>query len=221
MALRKTPSADLKRTYGFFVQVGMIASLLLLILAFTANLERGETMEIEQIEQEVVQMEEILQTKQIQKPPPPPRPPVPVEVPNDEILEDDDLDLDASLDLDAPINVPPPPPPPEEEEEIEEPEIFEIVEQMPELIGGISGLQAKARYPEIARKANIEGRVIVQFVVNENGDVSQPSILRGISGGCDEEAIRVITEHAKFIPGRQRGRPVSVKMSLPIVFKLR
>ncbi len=221
MALRKTPSADLKRTYGFFVQVGMIASLLLLILAFTANLERGETMEIEQIEQEVVQMEEILQTKQIQKPPPPPRPPVPVEVPNDEILEDDDLDLDASLDLDAPINVPPPPPPPEEEEEIEEPEIFEIVEQMPELIGGISGLQAKARYPEIARKANIEGRVIVQFVVDENGDVSQPSILRGISGGCDEEAIRVITEHAKFIPGRQRGRPVSVKMSLPIVFKLR
>ncbi len=221
MALRKAPAADLKRTYGFFVQVGMIASLLLLILAFNANLERGEAMEIEQVQQEVVQMEEILQTEQIQKPPPPPRPPVPVEVPNDEILEDDELDLDASLDLDAPINVPPPPPPPEEEEVIEEPEIFEIVEQMPELIGGISGLQSKARYPEIARKANMEGRVIVQFIVDENGDVSEPTVSRGIGGGLDQEAIRVITEHAKFIPGRQRGRPVKVKFSLPIQFKLR
>lgn len=221
MALRKTPAVDLKRRYGFFVQVGMIASLLILILAFNANLERGEPSEIEQIQQEVVQMEEILQTKQIQKPPPPPRPPVPIEVPNDEILEDDDLDLDASLDLDAPINVPPPPPPPDEEDEIDEPEIFEIVEQMPELIGGIGGLQAKARYPEIARRANVEGRVIVQFIVDENGNVSEPTILRGIGGGCDQEAIRVITEHAKFIPGRQRGRPVSVKMSLPIIFKLR
>ena len=178
-------------------------------------------MEIEQAEQEVVQMEEILQTKQIQKPPPPPRPPVPVEVPDDEILEDDDLDLDASLDLDAPINVPPPPPPPDEEEEIDEPEIFEIVEQSPELIGGIGGLQAKARYPEIARKANIEGMVTIQFVVDENGNVSDPTILRGIGGGCDQEAIRVITEHAKFIPGRQRGRAVKVRMSLPIRFKLR
>jgi len=221
MALRKTPAADLKRTYGFFVQVGMIASLLLLILAFNASLQRGDTMEIEQLEQEVVQMEDILQTKQIQKPPPPPRPPVPVEVPNDEILEDDDLDLDASLDLDAPINVPPPPPPPDEEEEIDEPEIFEIVEQMPELIGGIGALQAKARYPEIARKANVEGRVIVQFVVDENGDIREPVILRGIGGGCDEEAIRIITEHAKFVPGRQRGRAVPVKFSLPITFKLR
>ena len=63
MALRKSPKADLKRTYGFFVQVGMIASLLLLILAFNASLERGDAMEIEQIEQEVVQMEEILQTE--------------------------------------------------------------------------------------------------------------------------------------------------------------
>ncbi len=221
MALRKTPRADLKRTYGFFVQVGMIISLLLLILAFTTNIQRGDTMEIEQIEQISVQIDDILQTEQIQKPPPPPRPPVPVEVPNDEILEDDDLDLDSSLDLDAPISLPPPPPPPDEEEENDEPEIFEIVEQMPELIGGIGALQAKARYPEIARKANVEGRVIVRFVVDENGNVRDPTILRGIGGGCDIEAIRVITEHAKFVPGRQRGRAVPVKFTLPIVFKLR
>ena len=221
MALRKHPHADLKRSYGFFAQVGMIAALLLLILAFNANLERGEGMEIEQVEQEVMEMEEVLQTKQIQKPPPPPRPPVPVEVPNDEILEDDELDLDASLDLDDPILAAPPPPPSDEEPDEEpEPEIFEIVEQRPELIGGMAGLMRNIKYPEIARKASVEGRVIVQFIVDENGNVHNPVVLRGIGGGCDQEALRVIGE-AKFVPGRQRGRAVKVKMTQPVVFKLR
>lgn len=221
MALNKNPKADLKRTYGFFVQVGMIVSLALLIVAFRVNLDRGDGLVIDQVEQEVVQMEEVLQTKQIQKPPPPPRPPVPVEVPNDEILDDEDLDLDASLDLDDPIlAAPPPPPPPDEEEVEEEPEIFVIVEQTPELIGGQSSLMEKINYPEIARKANVEGRVFLQFVVDENGNVHDPAVVRGIGAGCDEEALRVISE-AKFIPGRQRGRAVKVKMSMSVLFKLR
>ena len=218
MALKKHPKADLKRTYGFFVQVGMIASLLLLILAFNMTLDRGDGLEIEQVEQEVVQMEEVLQTKQIQKPPPPPRPPVPVEVPNDEILDDIDLDLDASLDLDDPILAPPPPPPADEEVQEEEPEIFEIVEENPELIGGQASL--KINYPEIARKANVEGRVFLQFIVDEQGNVHNPVVVRGIGAGCDEEALRVISQ-AKFTPGRQRGRAVQVRMSFSILFKLR
>ena len=221
MALNKNPKADLKRTYGFFVQVGMIVSLALLIVAFRVNLDRGDGLEIDQIEQEVVQMEEVQQTKQIPKPPPPPRPPVPVEVPNDEILDDDDLDLDASLDLSDPIlDLPPPPPPPDEEVEEEEPEFFEIVEQNPELIGGNEGLMKQIRYPEIARKANVEGRVFLQFIVDREGNVTKPTVTRGIGAGCDEEALRVISE-AKFIPGRQRGRAVPVKMSWSILFKLR
>ena len=222
MAIRKNPKADLRKTYGVVVEIGMIAALLLLILAFRMNLDRGETMEFQQIEQEVVQMEEILQTKQIQKPPPPPRPPVPVEVPNDEILEDDDLDLDASLDIEEPLaNLPPPPPPEEEEEEPEpEPEIFVVVEQMPELIGGLGEIQKKIKYPEIARKAGVEGRVIIQFIVDESGNVSEPAVVRGIGAGCDEEALRVVRE-AKFKPGKQRGKSVKVKMSLPITFKLK
>ena len=177
-------------------------------------------MEIEQIEQEVVQMEEILQTKQIQKPPPPPRPPVPVEVPNDEVLEDDDLDLDASLDIDEPLTALPPPPPAEEKEEEPETEIFQIVEDKPELIGGLSGLAAKIKYPEIARKAGVEGKVFVEFIVNEQGNVYNATIARGIGAGCDQEALRVISE-AKFTPGRQRGKAVKVRMTLPIQFKLR
>src|SRR5690606_38880067 len=143
--------------------------------------------------QEIVQMEEITQTKQEIKPPPPPRPPVPVEVPDDEILEDDELELDASLDIDEPLsNLPPPPPPPAEEEPEPEPEIFVIVEEMPELIGGLGDLQRKVQYPEIAKKAGVEGRVILQFTVDEQGNVVDPVVIKGRGAGLDQEALRVI-----------------------------
>ena len=197
----------------------MILTLALLIVAFRLDMRANSDFDVSLAEQEVVQMEEIQQTQQIEKPPPPPRPPVPVEVPNDEILEDDELELDVSLDLDAAVDLPPPPPPAEEEEE-PEPEIFVIVEQMPDLIGGLGELQKKIRYPEIAKKAGVEGRVIVQFVVNEQGMVENPVVVRGIGAGCDEEAIRAVQD-ARFTPGKQRGKAVKVKMSLPITFKLK
>jgi periplasmic protein TonB len=219
MALRKTEKADLKKRYTLFVEVGMVLTLALLIVAFRADFRANSEFDVTLAEQETVQMEEIQQTQQIEKPPPPPRPPVPVEVPNDEILEDDDLDLDVSLDLDAAVALPPPPPPPDDEPE-PEPEIFVIVEQMPDLIGGLGALQKKIKYPEIAKKAGVEGRVIVQFVVNERGDVESPVVVRGIGAGCDEEALRAVAD-AKFTPGRQRGTNVKVKMSLPITFKLK
>jgi periplasmic protein TonB len=220
MALRKTEKADLKTRYPLFIEFGMILTLALLIVAFRMDMRVDDSFNNALSEQEVVQMEEILQTQQIEKPPPPPRPPVPVEVPNDEILDDDDLELDMSLDLDAPIaDLPPPPPPPADEPE-PEPEIFVIVEQMPELIGGLGALQSEIRYPEIAKKAGVEGRVIVQFVVNEQGIVENPVVVRGIGAGCDEEAIKAVRQ-ARFTPGKQRGKAVKVKMSLPVTFKLK
>ncbi|MDX1741851.1 MAG: energy transducer TonB [Rhodothermales bacterium] len=220
MALRKTDKANIRQRYPLFVQVGLVLSLALLILAFKLDLRKEAEFEIVMPEQEVVQMEEIQQTKQIQKPPPPPRPPVPVEVPDDEILEDDELDLDASLDIDEVMDLPPPPPPAAEEEEEAEPEIFVIVEDMPELIGGLESVQKRINYPPIAKKAGVEGRVIVQFVVDEAGSVVDPVVVRGIGAGCDDEAIRAVSL-AKFKPGKQRGKPVRVKMSLPITFKLK
>lgn len=197
----------------------MVITLGLLIVAFRLDLRVEENFEVALTDQEVVQMEEIIQTAQVEKPPPPPRPPVPVEVPDDEVLEDDELDLDMSLDIDEVPDLPPPPPPKEEEKE-EEPEIFVIVEQSPELIGGLPGLQKKIKYPEIAKKAGVEGRVFLQFVVDEQGNVHDPVVTRGIGAGCDEEAIRAILE-AKFKPGKQRGKAVKVKMSLPITFRLK
>lgn len=218
MALRKTEKADLRNRYPLFIEVGLVLTLTILIVAFRWDVSVDEAFTVNLQKQEVVQMEDIQQTQHIEKPPPPPRPPVPVEVPNDEILEDDVLDLDMSLDIDEIVDLPPPPPPAVKEEL--EPEIFVIVEQSPELIGGLSGLQKKIKYPEIAKKAGVEGRVFLQFVVDEFGNVHDPVITRGIGAGCDEEAIRAILT-AKFRPGKQRGKAVKVKMSLPITFRLK
>lgn len=108
-------------------------------------------------------------------------------------------------------HAPPAPPSP--------PEVFMVVEQMPELIGGLEGLVSELRYPPIAQKAGIEGRVIVQFIVDKDGHVRAPRVIRGLGAGLDQEALRVI-QHAHFRPGRQRGRAVAVKMSIPITFRL-
>ena len=218
MALHKEDKYNLKNRYTLYMEAGLIVTLGILIVAFRADWSNRSDFEIVLPEQEQITMEEIQQTEQIEQPPPPPRPPVPVEVPNDEILEDDALDLDASLDLDAPVFLPPPPAPVEEEEE--EPEIFLIVEQYPEMIGGMAALYDEIKFPEIARKAGVEGRVFLQFVVDEEGNVQDPVITRGIGAGIDEEAIRAISK-MKFAPGKQRGRAVKVRMSLPITFKLK
>ena len=224
MALRKTDKANLRNRYSLFVEIGMVLSIGILVLAFRTDFTAEQEFEIALQEQETVQMEEITQTQHSDAPPPPPRPPVPVEVPNDVLLQNDELDLDASLDLDDPfVSRTPPPPPVVEEEELaeeEEPEIFVIVEETPVLLGGLSSIQQRINYPEIAQKANVEGRVIVQFIVDEEGNVSNAEVTRGIGAGCDEEAIRAVMQ-AKFNPGRQRGKAVRVRMSLPITFKLR
>jgi len=216
MALRKTEKADLRSKYPMMIEIGLIASLLLLITAFTVDYRAESQFEIREEKQIVVEMEEIEQTQQIEKPPPPPRPPVPIEVPNDEVLEDEIIDIDAEINFDEPVVLPPPPPKAEEEE----PEIFIVVENMPELIGGIASLQKRVRYPEIAKKAGVEGTVFLQFVVDEQGNVVDPVVLKGIGAGCDEEALKAIRQ-AKFTPGKQRGKPVKVKFSLPVRFRLK
>lgn len=96
---------------------------------------------------------------------------------------------------------------------------FVVVEEMPKLKGGMEALQSKVEYPEIARKAGIEGRVTVQFIVNEQGGVENAQVVRGIGGGCDEQALAVVRQ-AQFTPGYQRDRPVRVQYALSINFRL-
>lgn len=228
MALRKTEKANLRSRYPLYIEIGLVAALLVLILAFKVDWRPSSDFEVVMDDQEIVQIEEVQQTRQEVAPPPPPAPPVPIEVPNDEILDDTDLNLDASLDLNAPaVDLPPPPPPPKEEKKAApppEPEVFVIVENMPEMIPnqekGMKQLNECIKYPEIARKAGVEGRVFVQFVVDEQGRVTDPVVTRGIGAGADEEALRCV-RMVKFKPGKQRGKPVRVKMSLPVTFKLK
>ena len=101
----------------------------------------------------------------------------------------------------------------------DEEDFFVVVEKMPELQGGMAALQAKVEYPQLAKRAGIEGRVTVEFIVNEQGDVENAKVVRGIGGGCDEEALRVVRD-AQFTPGYQKGRPVRVRYALSINYKL-
>ena len=218
MALRKNKGADLRSQYPLYVEIGLVLSLALLIVAFRVNMTTQKTFKVQMEEQETVDMKQIQQTKQEKEPPPPPKPPVPQEVPNNEVIEDQDVDFDASLDMDESLDTSQGPPEDEEEEE-EEQEIFMVVENQPELIGGMKALQQSVDYPDFAKKAGIEGRVIVQFVVDEKGNVKNPKVTRGVHKLLNEEAIKAVKDQ-KFKPGKQRGKPVKVQMSLPVTFRL-
>lgn len=219
MALRKKEGADLRSQYPLYVEIGLVLSLAILIVAFRVDLRSQNNFQVQMEEQETVDMKQIQQTKQEEEPPPPPKPPVPQEVPNDEVIEQDDVNFDASLDMDERLDVSEGPPDDEEEEEEEEQEIFMVVEEQPELIGGMKALQGSVDYPDFARKAGIEGRVIVQFVVDEQGNVQNPKVTRGVHKLLNEEAIKAVKDQ-KFKPGKQRGQAVKVQMSLPVTFRL-
>lgn len=201
------------------LELGFIFSLLVFIGLFNINIKPADTgNDFVLDQQETIFVEEIVQTKQELKAPPPPKPVIPMEVPNDEIIEDELIELDSELNLND-LSMDLPPPPKASDEELVEEEIFVVVEQMPELIGGIASVQQLINYPEMALNAGIEGRVVVQFIIDEEGNVIEPFVVRGIGGGCDEEAVRAVSQ-AKFIPGKQRGKPVRVRYSLPVTFRL-
>lgn len=213
----------LQNQYFLYLEVGTILSLLILIAAFQADWSPKREFQVNLQDQEIVEMEEVQQTEQQTEPPPPPKPPAPVEAPNNAVIEQQDVDFDASLDLDQELDVQEGPPPPDqseqEEEEEDEPEIFVVVEESPDC-GGISSLQEEVQYPEFARNAGLEGRVHVQFVVNEEGEVVNPTVTRGVHKLLDEEAVRAVKQ-LECTPGKQRGTPVKVRMSMPVSFQLR
>ncbi len=215
---RKNPKADLRKNYNVLFLLGVAVVLFLSIVAMKVDLRSGESDLDFSEEQEIVEMKEVVRTQQQEQPPPPPQPQVPVEVPNERVLEDQNVNFDMELDLDEELS---PPPEPDNTGSGEgEEEIFMAVQNMPELIGSRAELQSQVEYPRSCRIANIEGNVIVQFVVTTTGELTQFEIIQGIGGGCDEAAIEAIREHAEFSIGQQRGNPVPVRMSFPIVFRL-
>ncbi len=224
MEAKKTPKADLEGKKRTFLQIGIAIALGAALVAFEwKHYERPEvslgTLEIDFIEEEDIPI-----TRQEQPPPPPPPEPS-----QELIIVDDDVELEEefTIDMDAdvftevqeftPIQF-------EEEEEVDEDVIFTVVEDQPQFPGGEEArqkfLEDNLRYPQMAREAGIQGTVFVTFVVETDGSVTDVQILRGIGGGCDQEAVRVVQMMPRWEPGRQRGQPVRVQFNMPIRFRL-
>ena len=216
MALKKNPKFDLKRKYQRYWEISLIISLTMLIVAFKFFPEfKTEVIGID-APQELIMTEDVEATKQETAPPPPPKPPIPIEAPTDDVLDDVEIES-TELDMDAVIAAPPPPP--KKVEEDLEPVFFVAVEQMPEPIGGIAAIQKLIVYPEIAKRAGVQGRVYIKAYVDETGKVTKVELIRGIGAGCDEAAMKAVNS-VMFKPGKQRGKPVKVQVTVPVLFKL-
>jgi TonB family protein len=107
----------------------------------------------------------------------------------------------------------------ESDKPINEEDYLAIAENMPGPIGGMYSIQEKITYPEIARRAGLQGKVIIQAFINEEGNVTHTKIVKGLGGGIDEMASDAVRK-TKFNPGMQNGKPVKVQVTIPIVFKL-
>ena len=218
MIRRKQPEADLKLTYRKLlwgcVGISGLVHLLLFVVFPYFEVEAAATVEAPII----IQLEDIPETRQERRPPPPPRPVVPIptdnpDIPDDVTIETTDLDLDLD-DLE-------PPPPFEEiveevEIEEEEEEVVELwrVEKQPEVLSQIA-----PKYPEMARKASLEGRVTVIVLVGKDGKVIE--VEKVVGPEVFHEAARSAARQFVFSPAIQNDKPVKVRVALPFNFKLR
>ncbi|MEM6738331.1 MAG: TonB family protein [Bacteroidota bacterium] len=221
MEKRKKPEKDLRNKSGLFFQIGLFTALLLVVSAFEYK-QKDLNVVVCSLPTEA-EPEWIVPPTDIPPPPPPPKVVKNViEVPDDAIEDIPDeiiMDQDNLLDIEIPDVII------DDAPEVEPvPEIFTIVESMPEPEGGYEAfykfVNKKLKYPARARRMDIEGTVFMSFVVDENGDMTEIKILKGIGAGCDEEVLRIFEKPPKWIPGKQRGRAVKVNKVMPIKFVL-
>lgn len=220
---KKSPKAELESKKTLFIEIGLILSLVVVLFAF--EWKSYEKTELSLASRAVDDTpEEMIEITQHEKPPPPPAPPQQttiIEIVEDDMEIDDEIEIDVEADQETEVEEYIPV---EEDEEEEEAQIFTVVEAMPDFPGGdaarIKYLNENIKYPQMARESGIQGRVFVTFVVEKDGAVTDVRVLRGIGGGCDEEAIRVIKNMPKWKAGKQRGKPVRVQFNMPILFKL-
>ena len=161
---------------------------------------------------------------EINKPiiPPPPSPPVSIPelvevVKDEEIIDKPIILLDPEIDIDIVINV-------EEQEEPIVETIFDVVEEVPEFVGGVEKLYEylgnNINYPEQAKDFSIQGKVFVQFVVWKDGTIKDVNVVKGAHKLLNKEALRVILQMPKWKPGKQRGKAVNARFTLPIKFRI-
>jgi len=217
MPVIKNFRANLRAKYSRYFKISIILTLSFLIAAFKFSPYGEKKDEITILTQDIINVEDIANT--IQKPKPPPLPiPEPLLANLDEDLVEIDFN-ENDLDQDAQVDLPPPPPDPPVNDENE---IIDFLpsEDQPTPIGGISAIQEKVYYTEIGRKAEIEGTVVIQAVVDKQGNIIDAFVKKGIGGGLDEVALDAV-KNTKFHPGKQRGKPVNVRIWIPIKFVLK
>ena len=227
MEVKKSPKADLegKKTTGLLIGYVLILAVMFVAFEWTDRDKQvtTETGIVEPIfEEEMIPITE--QEEQKQAPPPPEAPKV------EEVLQiaENDANVEESTIQSSeennqaveikyvPVEV--------EEEEPEEQQIFQVVEEMPEFPGGMAEclkfIGKNVKYPTIAQENGVQGRVIIQFVVNQDGSIVDPVVMRSVDPYLDKEALRVIKMMPKWKPGKQRGKAVRVKYTVPVTFKL-
>lgn len=229
MEIKKSPKADLENKKDTGLLIGFVVVLAFLFVAFEWT-ERDIKIDTSQAIADIFIEEEMIPITEQQeevKPetPPPAAPPAIAEVLN---IVDDNADVEETViatteDTGQQVEIKFVPVE-EEEEEAEEAVIFDIVEKMPEFPGGDAALMKyladHIKYPTVAQENGIQGRVIVQFVVNKDGSIVDAKVARGVDPYLDKEALRVVSGMPKWKPGMQRNKPVRVKYTVPVMFRL-
>lgn len=216
MAIEKTPEADIRSKTRRWFELSLILALVLVTAAFAFFPELEKENVAISAGQEVVSVQDVDNTRQENRPPPPPRPPIPIEAPGADAI--DDIDISSEIDIEKQMTAPAAPP--TKKVEVQEEEVyFEVVEDPPTIVGGLDAVRSNLVYPDLAIRAGVEGTVIVLAFVNKDGVVTGTQVVRGIGGGCDEAAMDAVKK-VRFNPGMQRGKPVNVKVSVPVKFRL-
>jgi protein TonB len=227
MEIKKSPKADLEGKKQLSLLMGYVVALAVIFVAFewgSRDIVVAESAGVGDIFVE----EEIEITRPEDTPPPVVEPPkqVVIEILNE--VEDDveveEQEILSSEDDQSAAQVQVFTPPVVEEEEEDTNQIFTVVEKAPLFPGGetemMKYISSKIKYPVIAAENGIQGRVICSFIVNKDGKIVDAVVLRGVDSTLDKEALRVINSMPAWSPGEQRGKPVRVKYTLPVLFRL-
>ncbi|MBK8499036.1 MAG: energy transducer TonB [Flavobacteriales bacterium] len=221
MIPKKNPEADLELRKTSFTYIGLLTALAITLVAFEWTAFEDKVGDLGQLQLDLLEEEVI--PPSATPPPPPPPPPAPTTVleivdDEEEVEETEVLDTEVNTETEVQQTQ-------QREEEVEEEQIFTIVEQMPTFPGGEAEMRKylgkSVKYPQMATDAGISGTVYLSFEVDKDGKIKDVKVLRGIGGGCDEEAIRVVKAMPTWTPGKQRGKPVRVQFTLPVKFTLR
>ena len=227
MELKKSNKANLDKNRGLFIEIGMLVALGVVLVAFEWQVApKEEVIEVGPVQ--VLVVEDIIPITRQDEPPPPPGPPPKVtdfiDIVADDVQVENNIDINVETEQAVEINavvfvgtvI----------QEIEEEEVFTIVEDMPLFNGkpaeeGFRDWVTKnMNYPSIARENGISGKVFVEFLINQTGDLVDAKLVRGADPLLDAEALRVIRMSPKWTPGKQHGKPVKVKYIFPVFFQL-